>query len=53
MDQQRNMSKGLQSLIDTMEKKLSKEEQESAPIVRLSRGARGVNPAKVPTWSKR
>ena len=51
-DQQTNLNKGLQNLIDTMEKKWSKDDQETAPIVILSGVAKIVKPAKVPTWSK-
>ena len=36
-------------MIDKMEKKWSKEEKESAPIVRQSGVAKVVKPAKVPT----
>ena len=43
---------GLNILTDTMEKKWSKEEKESAPIVKQSGVAKLVKPAKVPTWSK-
>ena len=35
-DQQTNLNKGLQNLIDMMKKKWSKEKQESAPIFRPS-----------------
>ena len=42
----------LSRLIDIMEKKWSKEEQESAPIVRSSEVAKIVKPVKVPTWNK-
>ena len=50
-DQQTNLNKGLQNLIDTMEKKWSKEE-ELAPTVRSSGVAKVVKLAKVPTWNK-
>ena len=42
----------LDRLIDTMEKKWSKEEKEIAPIARQSGVAKVVKLAKVPTWSK-